>query len=150
MALGHLVVNKAWQDLACLLKNKVCVGGGGGRGGLVLFVCLKSLTSFADKSEKKLHLNWCLLAFLQHSGSREIFGLVAPGHLCLAPFSPPAQSWGRASLASVLFMSEEKHEERLRGNKGQWLLEPWKFHPWSRLVQRPSQYLGSSCFRRVD
>ncbi|XP_042762904.1 protein Atg16l2 isoform X6 [Panthera leo] len=43
-----------------------------------------------------------------------------------------------------------RHEERLRGDKGQWLLEPWKFHPWSRLVQRPSQYLGSSCFRRVD
>ena len=33
VALGHLVVNKAWQDLACLLKNKVCVVVGGGRVG---------------------------------------------------------------------------------------------------------------------
>lgn len=30
VALGHFMQNKAWQDLACLLKKKVCVCGGGG------------------------------------------------------------------------------------------------------------------------
>lgn len=51
---GHLVGKKAWQDLACLFKNKVWVGGGRGLQ-YILFISVSSLS--LPKVEKKLHLN---------------------------------------------------------------------------------------------
>lgn len=68
----HLAGKKAWKDLARLLKNKVWFGGGGLL--YFLFICV---ITFSPKSGKKLLLNWCLLASLQHLGNRGAFGLVA-------------------------------------------------------------------------
>lgn len=86
---GHLVGKKAWQDLACLFKNKVWVGGD------YSTFCLSLVSSlFSAKSGKKLHLNCRQLASLQHSGNREAFRLVAPG---LSPFPPWAQNWAESA-----------------------------------------------------
>lgn len=101
----HLEGKKACKDLACLLKNKVWVG----RGGLLYFFCLSVSSLFLPKVGKKLHLNWCLLASLQHLGNREAFGLVARGDVGLAPFPPPSQSW-----AFVLFKSRRRLHEKGR------------------------------------
>lgn len=81
----HLVGKKAWQDLACSFKNKVWVGGD---------YCIV-LFFISGKSGKKLHLNWHLLASLQHSGNREAFGWRLKETQAGLPFLP-------AGLPSVL------------------------------------------------
>ena len=68
-----------------------------GWGGLLYcFVFYLCFLTFSGKSGKKLHLNWCLLACLQHSGNKEAFGWRLKETQAWLPFLLPhraGQSW---------------------------------------------------------
>lgn len=83
---------KAWQDLACWFKN-VWVGLERGESQYYCFFFFPSRSQ--QKWEKKVHLNWCVLASLQPLGNGEASGLEAYGDPGLAPV-PSIQSQGGA------------------------------------------------------
>lgn len=112
MVSGHLVGKKAWQDLACLFKNQVWVGGD-----YSTFCLSLSLYFLCQKWKKKLHLNWCQLASLQHSENRAAFGLVAQGDPGLAPFllgHRAGQSWPGLRATQAERRQHEKGQRQQR------------------------------------
>lgn len=116
---------KAWQDLACWFKNKVWVGVCVG-GITVLFCFFIYFFTFLAKVGGKMHLNWYVLASLQHLGNGEASGW---RHM-------ETQAW----FQSLPYRAgAERSDQETAGRKDQRqqravVLEPWTFLLCSKIV----------------